>query len=264
MLEHDETLRLIKEAQNGSESAKSTLLENNYPLIKSVIKRFRNKGVEYEDLYQLGCVGFLKAIKNFNEDYNVKFSTYIVPMVAGEVKRFMRDDGAVKVSRALKGLYYNITKLMTDYKQKNNGQSPTIEYLAKQLNIDEQEIVMAMESSRSLISLNEKFDEDDSQGILKLIQDEWPLVGYFIGGADFTGHTPLNIASAMADELRAYMARFIWRRVGWSVLFVVVAAVVVIQTMEQTGRARRTASSRARSTGGSRRRGARPKRYDDF
>ena len=83
-------------------------------------------------------------------------------MVAGEVKRFMRDDGAVKVSRALKGLYYNITKLMTDYKQKNNGQSPTIEYLAKQLNIDEQEIVMAMESSRSLISLNEKFDEDDS------------------------------------------------------------------------------------------------------
>ena len=162
MLEHDETLRLIKEAQNGSESAKSTLLENNYPLIKSVIKRFRNKGVEYEDLYQLGCVGFLKAIKNFNEDYNVKFSTYIVPMVAGEVKRFMRDDGAVKVSRALKGLYYNITKLMTDYKQKNNGQSPTIEYLAKQLNIDEQEIVMAMESSRSLISLNEKFDEDDS------------------------------------------------------------------------------------------------------
>ena len=162
MLEHNETLRLIKEAQNGSESAKSTLLENNYPLIKSVIKRFRNKGVEYEDLYQLGCVGFLKAIKNFNEDYNVKFSTYIVPMVAGEVKRFMRDDGAVKVSRALKGLYYNITKLMTDYKQKNNGQSPTIEYLAKQLNIDEQEIVMAMESSRSLISLNEKFDEDDS------------------------------------------------------------------------------------------------------
>ncbi len=162
MLEHDETLRLIKEAQNGSESAKSTLLENNYPLIKSVIKRFRNKGVEYEDLYQLGCVGFLKAIKNFNEDYNVKFSTYIVPMVAGEVKRFMRDDGAVKVSRALKGLYYNITKLMTDYKQKNNGQSPTIEYLAKKLNVDEQEIVMAMESSRSLISLNEKFDEDDS------------------------------------------------------------------------------------------------------
>lgn len=108
------------------------------------------------------------------------------------------------------------------------------------------------------------FDEENSQAILESIQAEWPLVGYFIGGADFTGHTPLNIASAMADELRAYMARFIWRRVGWSVLFVVVAAFVVIQTMEQTGRARRTASSRARSTGGSRRRGARPKRYDDF
>ena len=161
MLEHAETLRLIKEAQNGSESAKSTLLENNYPLIKSVIKRFRNKGIEYEDLYQLGCVGFLKAIKNFNEEFNVKFSTYIVPMVAGEVKRFMRDDGAIKVSRALKSLHYNITKLTSDYRQKNNGQSPSIDYLAKQLKVDTQEIVMAMESSKSLISLNEKYDEDD-------------------------------------------------------------------------------------------------------
>ena len=162
MLEHAETLRLIKEAQNGSESAKSTLLENNYPLIKSVIKRFRNKGIEYEDLYQLGCVGFLKAIKNFNEEFNVKFSTYIVPMVAGEVKRFMRDDGSIKVSRALKTLHYNITKLTNDYRQKNNGQSPSVEYLAKELKVDNQEIVMAMESSKSLISLNEKYDEDDS------------------------------------------------------------------------------------------------------
>ena len=110
-----------------------------------------------------------------------------------------------------------------------------------------------------------EFDEDDSQDILELIQDEWPLVGYFIGGADFTGHTPLNIASAMAGELRAYMTRFIWRRVGWSVLFVVVASFVVIKTMEQTGRSsRRTSSSRAVGTGSSRRRGARPKRYDDF
>ncbi len=162
MLEHAETLRLIKEAQNGSERAKSTLLENNYPLIKSVIKRFKNKGIEYDDLYQLGCVGFLKAIKNFNEEFNVKFSTYIVPMVAGEVKRFMRDDGAIKVSRALKSLHYNITKLTNDYRQKNNGQSPSIEYLAQELKVDTQEIVMALDSSKSLISLNEKYDEDDS------------------------------------------------------------------------------------------------------
>ena len=110
-----------------------------------------------------------------------------------------------------------------------------------------------------------EFDEDDSQGILKLIQDEWPLVGYFIGGADFTGHTPLNIASAMADELRTYMTRFIWRRVGWSALFVVMASFVVIKTMEQTGRgSRRTSSSRTGRTGSSRRHKARPKRYDDF
>lgn len=185
MLGHEDTLRLIREAQNGSESAKSTLLENNYPLIKSVIRRFKNKGIEYEDLYQLGCVGFLKAIKNFNEEFNVKFSTYIVPMVAGEVKRFMRDDGAVKVSRALKGLYYNIVKLMNEYRQFNNGQSPTVEYLAKSLNVDEQEIVMAMESSRTLISLNEKFDEDESNSCsiidrVKVEEDTYENVDYIL------------------------------------------------------------------------------------
>ena len=162
MLEHDETLRLIKDAQNGSESAKSTLIEHNYPLVKSVIKRFINKGVEYEDLYQLGCVGFLKAIKNFDESFGVKFSTYCVPMVAGEVKRFMRDDGSVKVSRALKGLNYNINKLVNEYKNNNNGVSPTIEFIAKQLCVDMQEIVLAMESNKCLISLSEKIDDDEN------------------------------------------------------------------------------------------------------
>lgn len=107
------------------------------------------------------------------------------------------------------------------------------------------------------------FDKNSSQEILEQIQGEWPLVGYFINGADFTGHTPLNIALAMAGELRAYMTRFIWRRVGWSLLFVFVAAFVVIKTMEQSGRGRRT-SSRIRSQNGSCRRGVRPKRYDDF
>jgi len=162
VLEHDETLRLIKDAQNGSESAKSTLIEHNYPLVKSVIKRFINKGVEYEDLYQLGCVGFLKAIKNFDESFGVKFSTYCVPMVAGEVKRFMRDDGSVKVSRALKGLNYNINKLVNEYKNNNNGASPTIEFIAKQLCVDMQEIVLAMESNKCLISLSEKIDDDEN------------------------------------------------------------------------------------------------------
>ena len=88
MIEQEELLSLIKSAQNGDEAAKTRILTENSPLIKSVIRRFRNKGVEYEDLYQLGSIGFLKAIKNFAPEFGVKFSTYAVPMIAGEVKRF--------------------------------------------------------------------------------------------------------------------------------------------------------------------------------
>ncbi|MBQ8749853.1 MAG: sigma-70 family RNA polymerase sigma factor [Clostridia bacterium] len=162
MLGIEETLMLIKKAQSGSESAKTILLENNYPLIKSIVKRFLNKGIEYDDLYQLGCVGFLKAINNFNEQFNVKFSTYCVPMVIGEIKRFMRDDGIVKVSRTLKTLNFHINKFVNNYKNENNGESPNVETIAKELKMDTQEIVLAIESSRQLISLNDNIDDESS------------------------------------------------------------------------------------------------------
>ena len=97
-----ETEELIVEAQKGSEEAKSKLLDGNYPLIKSIVKKKKKKGFEYEDLYQLGCVGFLKAISNFDSKFGVKFSTYAVPMIAGEIKRFLRDDGIIKISRHYK------------------------------------------------------------------------------------------------------------------------------------------------------------------
>ena len=160
MLNQSETLDLIKQAQKGSESAKTILLDNNYPLIKSIVKRFLNKGVEYDDLYQLGCVGFLKAIKNFNEDFNVRFSTYCVPMVIGEIKRFMRDDGVVKVSRSLKTLNANVNKFVNEYKNEHNGESPTVETISKNLSVDCQEILLAIESGRQLISLNDNIDDD--------------------------------------------------------------------------------------------------------
>lgn len=174
MLEHEETLSLVKQAQQGSEEAKSLLLQHNYPLIKSVIKRFKDKGVEYDDLYQLGCVGFLKAIDNFNEEFNVKFSTYVVPMVAGEVKRFLRDDGSIKVSRSLKSLNYQINKLIKEYKNNNNDNTPTVDEIAKMLNVEAGDVVLAMESCRALVSLNEKFDEDDDRScsILEKVECE--------------------------------------------------------------------------------------------
>ena len=93
MLDVDETKLLIKSAKNGDKQAKEKLIQENAPLIKSLIKRYLNKGIEYDDLYQLGCLGFIKAISNYDESFNTKFSTYCVPMVIGEIKRFMRDDG---------------------------------------------------------------------------------------------------------------------------------------------------------------------------
>lgn len=119
MLSNEETNDLVTQAKNGDDLAKEKLITVNSPLIKSVIKRYLNKGIEYDDLFQLGALGFVKAIKNYDSSFNVKFTTYAVPMIAGEIKRFLRDDGTVKVSRSIKHqsiqikiLLLNITSAM--------------------------------------------------------------------------------------------------------------------------------------------------------
>ena len=96
---------LVAKAKSGDNAAKEQLLLQNSPLIKSIIKRYIGKGVEYDDLYQLGCLGFVKAINKYDAGFGVKFTTYAVPLILGEVKRFLRDDGTIKVSRSIKGLY---------------------------------------------------------------------------------------------------------------------------------------------------------------
>lgn len=164
MLGQEETLELIKLAQSGDELAKEKLVKENSPLIKSVIRWFKDKGVEYDDLYQLGCMGFLKAINRFDVSYNVKFSTYVVPMVVGEIKRFMRDDGAVKVSRAIKGLNVRITKYSDEFWVKNS-RKPTISELSEHFKISEQEIVMAMDSAKMPVSLYKPFDDGEEDGL---------------------------------------------------------------------------------------------------
>lgn len=173
MLDHNTTIKLIKKAQAGDEQAKTILVEENSPLIKSIIKPYKFKGVEYEDLFQLGSLGFVKAILNFNPDFNTKFSTYAVPMIAGEVKRFLRDDGSIKVSRALKSLNIQINRYILEYKAKNNSESPSIEQIANHFNMDQQEIVFAMDSKKALLSLDEKQDESNprSRSIMEAIED---------------------------------------------------------------------------------------------
>ena len=154
----EQTVKLINEAQQGNNEAKAILLKYNYPLIKSVIKRFLNKGVDYDDLYQLGCVGFLKAIRNFDSSYGVKFSTYCVPMIMGEVKRFLRDDGIIKVSRSLKALNVKLNKYIIEYKNSHDQQSPTLEELEKVFMQDRQEILLALECTSRPVSLSEEYD----------------------------------------------------------------------------------------------------------
>ena len=172
MLGQDETVKLVYLAQNGDENAKSILVKENSPLIKSVIKIYKNKGVEYDDLYQLGSLGFVKAINNFDESFGVKFSTYAVPMIAGEVKRFLRDDGSIKVSRAIKTLNIQIDKYIHSYRQEHN-EEPNISQLAKHFNVDEEEIVYAMDSRKALLSLDDKQDENNphSRTIMESIED---------------------------------------------------------------------------------------------
>ena len=173
MLNQDELLELLRKAKNGDESAKNAIFTQNTPLIKSIIRRFAGKGVEYDDLYQIACIGFLKAVNNFDESFGVKFSTYTVPMVIGEIKRYMRDNGAIKVSRTLKILANKINKFVDAYQTKNNS-TPPVELIATEFGITSDEVVVAMDSARMPVSIFDKFEEDDegSELINKIISDD--------------------------------------------------------------------------------------------
>lgn len=164
MLNQDQTLLLIKQAQENNEQAKEKLIAENSPLIKSVIKRFVSKGIEYDDLYQLGSLGFLKAINNFDKSFNVKFSTYAVPMIAGEVKRFLRDNGVMKISRSVKTLSFKISAFVEKFVAVNE-KSPTIEEIAEHFKVDVQDVVFAMESNKQILSLSTDVSDGDGKGI---------------------------------------------------------------------------------------------------
>lgn len=169
MLDHTETMRLIKLAQEGDESAKSTLLAENMPLIKSIIRRYRNTVIEYDDLLQLGSFGLYKAIMNFDPKFGVRFSTYAVPMISGEIKRQIRDDGPVKVSRSTKTLALMINKYMDEFRSRI-GREPTIDEVAEHFKIDAYEVVFTMDSTHMPISLYEKYDDDSGSYLIDNIR----------------------------------------------------------------------------------------------
>ena len=164
MLTNAETFELLKQAKNGNDLAKEKLITINSPLIKSVVKRYINKGVEYDDLYQLGAMGFVKAINNYDASFNVKFTTYAVPMIAGEIKRFMRDDGSVKVSRSIKHSAMQIKNFMFDY-CKDFGTNPSLEVIAKHFSMDVDDVVRILcnHLARDDLHVLGKHDEVDAK-----------------------------------------------------------------------------------------------------
>ena len=146
ILSHNETMELIQLSQNGDREAKNKLVENNIGLIRSVLRGFMNRGYEVDDLFQIGSIGLLKAIDKFDTSFNVKFSTYAVPMIVGEIKRFLRDDGLIKVSRSLKQVAGQ-AKRAEDMLSKRLGREPTIQEISEEINVEAEEVVMALESS---------------------------------------------------------------------------------------------------------------------
>lgn len=152
MLDEKTTIEYLRKAKQGDDFYKQTLIDENVSLIRCIVKRYMGKGVEYDDLFQLACMGFLKAIAGFDESFGVRFSTYAVPMIAGEIKRFMRDDGSVKVSRSMKQTAREMNSYIFDELSKN-GVAPSIKEVAKKFGLDESETVFVLGSSKMPVSL---------------------------------------------------------------------------------------------------------------
>lgn len=164
LLSHEETLELIEKVQNGDEEAKEILIKNNLGLVRSVISKFSNIGYERDDLFQLGSIGLIKSIYKFDPKFNVKFSTYAVPMILGEIKRYLRDDGMVKVSRSLKQIAIK-AKTQTEILTKKLGREPSIEELAHELDVEKEDLVMAMEANFSVEYLHGVIHEEEGSPI---------------------------------------------------------------------------------------------------
>mgnify|MGYP000363484359 CR=1 FL=1 len=161
----ERTCELIKQAKEGNKEAQSILVEENSGLIWSVVKRFQGRGYDKEDLFQIGSIGLLKCIENFDLERNVKFSTYAVPLIMGEIKRFLRDDGIVKVSRSLKEASYKIKREKEHY-QKLYNREPTLKEIAVTLDMDESDILMAMEYLPAGFGVKEMRAEYKNQAVL--------------------------------------------------------------------------------------------------
>ena len=163
-LSYEENMILFEKMKTGDKFARDDLINGNLKLVLSIIKRFNQRGENLDDLFQVGCVGLVKAIDNFDLSYGVKLSTYAVPMILGEVKRYLRDNNSIRVSRSVKDLAYNILKTK-DLLTIKYGREVTLDEIAKELEIDEVELANALDAMRTPISIYEPIYNDGGDTI---------------------------------------------------------------------------------------------------
>lgn len=160
----DKTLELLKLAKDGDQDAKEQLIKENMGLVWAVARRYQGRGYELEDLYQIGCIGLIKCIDKFDLSFDVKLSTYAVPMISGEIKRFLRDDGMIKVSRSLKETAYKVNRARQEIVNRT-GIEPKLEELAHILSIDVEEIVASLEANVEVESIHKVIYQNDGNAI---------------------------------------------------------------------------------------------------
>ena len=158
MYEND--MKIIERAQNGSKEDMTKLIEDNSRLVWSIVRRFNGRGYDIEDLYQIGSIGLIKAIQRFDTSFEVRLSTYAVPYILGEIKRYIRDDGPIKISRSIKELNIKIIELQKEYLNKY-GKEITLEQLAKELKTSKEDIAMALDSARPVNSIEDSQYRDN-------------------------------------------------------------------------------------------------------
>ena len=164
LLSKEEKEALFVKIKAGDEEARNTFINGNLRLVLSVIQRFYGRGENADDLFQVGCVGLIKAIDNFDLSQNVQFSTYAVPMIIGEVKRYLRDNNSIRVSRSIRDLAYKVIQFKERY-TKEHGKEPNIEEIAKELQVNKEDIAFSLDAIQDPVSLQEPIYNDGSDSI---------------------------------------------------------------------------------------------------
>lgn len=194
VLSNEEMTELFKRLQENDEEARNLLVQGNLKLVLSILKKFVNRTDNMDDLFQIGCIGLLKAIDNFDLSHEVKFSTYAVPMILGEVRRYIRDNNTIRVSRSLKDIAYKALKIKEKYLQ-DTGMEPSIDYVAEKLEISSNEIINALEALKEPVSMFEPVYNDggDTIYLYDQIEDKQE------SSQDFSNRIALDEAMDMLD-----------------------------------------------------------------